>query len=95
VWGFQCSPKVDLNADFFVLIIRNQELGCLLRGGVAGCITGLLLRDAESFKGLPDPWMIVDGEDKFAFQSLKDIIYPVRNNAPLEFLTGFTARSTL
>jgi len=65
VRGFQCSPTVDLNTYFFVSIIRNQELGYLLRGGVAGCITGLLLRDAEFFKGLPDPWMIVDGEDKF------------------------------
>ncbi len=83
VRGFQCSFKVDLNADFLVSIIRNQELGCLLRGGVAGCITGLLLRDAEFFKGLPDPWMIIDAEDKFPFQSLKDTIYPVRNNAPL------------
>ena len=70
--GFQCSSKVDLNANFFVSIIRNQELGCLLRGGVAGCITGLFLRDAESFEGLPDPRMIVDGEDKFAFQTLKN-----------------------
>jgi hypothetical protein len=60
VRGIQCSSKVDLNADFFVSIIRNQEFGCLLRGGVAGCITGLLLRDAESFKGLPDLRMIVD-----------------------------------
>ena len=67
--GFQCSPKVDLNADFFVSIIRNQELGCLPRGGVASRIPGLLLRDAESFKGLPDLRMIVDGEDKFAFQT--------------------------
>jgi hypothetical protein len=72
VRGFQCSPTVDLNADFFVSIIRNQELSCLLRGGVAGCITGLLLRDAESFEDLPDLRMIVDGEDKFAFQTLKN-----------------------
>ena len=50
---------------------------------MAGCITGLLLRDAESFEGLPDPRMIIDGEDKFTLQSLKDTIYPVRNNAPL------------
>jgi hypothetical protein len=41
--GFQCFPKVDLNADFFVSKVRNQELGCLLWGGVAGCIAGLLL----------------------------------------------------
>jgi len=72
VRGFQCSSKVDLNAEFFVSIIRNQKLGCLLRGGVAGPIAGLLLRDAESFKGLPDLRMIVDGEDKFAFQTLKN-----------------------
>jgi hypothetical protein len=65
------------------------------QGGVAGCIMGLLFRDAESFKGLPDPWMIIDRENESTFQSLKDTIYPVRNNAPLEFLTGFTARSTL
>ena len=72
VRGFLCSSKVDLNADFFVSIIRNQELGCLLRRGVAGRIAGLLLRDAESFKGLPDLRVIVDGEDKFAFQTLKN-----------------------
>jgi hypothetical protein len=65
----QCSPKVDLNGDFFVSIIRNQELGCLLRGGVAGCIAGLLLRDAESFKGLPDLRMIINREDKFTLQT--------------------------
>ena len=47
VRGFQSSPKSDLNADFFVSTIRNLELGCLLRGGVASCIAGLLLRDAE------------------------------------------------
>ena len=70
--GFQCSPTVDLNADFFVSIIPDQKLGCLLRGGVAGCITGLLLRDAESFKGLPDSRMIIDREDKFAFQTPKN-----------------------
>jgi hypothetical protein len=34
VRGFQCSPKVDLNADFLVSIIRNHEFGCLLQGGV-------------------------------------------------------------
>ena len=73
VRGFQCSPKIDLNADFFASIIRNQELGCLLRGGVAGCITGLLLRDAESFKGLPDPWMIIDRKNKFPLHVLRDI----------------------
>jgi hypothetical protein len=32
VRGFQCSPKVDHNAEFFVSIVRNQDLGCLLRG---------------------------------------------------------------
>ena len=74
-WGTQFHSKVDLNTYFFVSIIRNQELGCLLRGGVAGCITGLLLRDAESFKGLPGPWMIIDRENKFTLQSLKDTIY--------------------
>jgi hypothetical protein len=70
VRGFQCSSKVDLNADFFVSIIRNQELGCLLRGGVAGCVTGLLLRDPESFKGLPDPWMIIDRENEFELDKM-------------------------
>jgi len=60
VRGFQCSSTVDLNADFFVSINRNQEFGCLLRGGVAGRITGLLLPDPESFKGLPDLRMIID-----------------------------------
>ncbi len=60
VRGSLCSSTVDLNADFFVSTIRNQELGCLLRGGAAGRITGLLLRDGESFKGLPDLRMIVD-----------------------------------
>jgi hypothetical protein len=70
VRGFQCSPTVDLNPDFFVSIIRNQELGCLLREGVAGCITGLLLRDAESFKGLPDPWMIIDRKNKFELEKM-------------------------
>ncbi len=73
--GFQCSSKGDLNADFFVSIIRNQELGRLLRGGVAGCITGFLLRDAESFKGFQDLRMIIDRENEFPFQSLKDTIY--------------------
>ncbi len=62
--GFECSSKVDLNVNFFVSIIRNQEFGCLLRGSVAGCITDLLLRDAESFKGPPDPWMIIDRKSK-------------------------------
>jgi len=71
--GFQYSSKVDLNANFFVSIIRNQEFSCLLRRGVAGCITGLLLRDAESSKGLPDPWMIIDRRNKFPFHVLKDI----------------------
>ena len=71
--GFQCSPKVDLNADSFVSIIRNQELGCLLRGGVAGRIMGLLLRDGESFKGLPGPWMIIDRKNEFHLHVLKDI----------------------
>jgi hypothetical protein len=80
VRGFQCSPKVDLNANFFVSIIRNQELGCLLRGGVAGCITGLLLRDAESFNGLPDPWMIIDRKNEFPFQSLKDQSCPKQDS---------------
>ena len=71
--GDSCAlPEVDLNADFFVSIIRNQELGCLLRGGVAGCITGLLLRDAESFKGLPDLRMIIDRENKLPFQVFQD-----------------------
>jgi len=60
VRGFLCSSTVDLNADFFVSIIRNQEIGCLLWRGVAGCIAGLFLRDAESFKGLSDLRMIVD-----------------------------------
>ncbi len=69
VQGFQCSFKFDLNANFFVSIIRNQELGCLLRGGVAGCIADLLLRDSKSFKGLPDLRMIIDREDKFALQA--------------------------
>ena len=64
VRGFQCSSEVDLNGDFFVSIIRNQELGCLLRGGVAGCITGLLLRDSEFFKGLPDLRMIIDRKNE-------------------------------
>ena len=73
--GFQCSSTVDLNANFFVSIIRNQEFSCLLRGGVADRIAGLLLRDAESFKGLPDPGMIIDRKNKFPFQSLKDTIY--------------------
>jgi hypothetical protein len=70
--GFLCSPKVDFNADFFVSIIRNQELGCLLRRDVARCITGLLLRDAESFKGLPNPGMIIDRKDKFTLQTPED-----------------------
>jgi len=73
VRGIQCSSKVDLNADFFVSIIRNQELGCLLRGGVAGYITGLLLRDGESFKGPPNPWMIIDRKNKFPLHVLRDI----------------------
>ena len=72
VRGFQCFSKVDLNAKFFVSIIRNQELGCLFRGGVTGRIAGLLLRDAESFESLPDPRMIADGGDKFVFQTLKN-----------------------
>ena len=38
--GILCSPKVALNADFFVSIIRDQELGCLLRGGVDGVVLG-------------------------------------------------------
>jgi len=59
-WKTECHSKVDLNADFFVSIIRNQELGCLLRGGVAGCIAGLFSPDLESFKGFPDFWMIID-----------------------------------
>jgi len=48
-------------------MVRNQEIGCLLRG-VAGCAAGLLLRDTESFKGLPDLRAIVDREDKFTLQ---------------------------
>jgi hypothetical protein len=60
VRGFQCSSTVDLNAYFFVSIIRNQEFGCPLRGGVAGSMAGLLLPDLESFKGLPEMRMIVD-----------------------------------
>jgi len=68
--GFQCSSKVDLNANFLVSIIRNQDLGCLLRRGVAGCISGLLLEDAESFKGLPDPWMIMDRKNKFELDKM-------------------------
>ena len=71
VRGFQCSPKVDLNADFFVSIVRNQELGYCLVRRAARRIAGLFFRDAESFKGLPDPWMIIDREDKFAFQTLR------------------------
>ena len=70
--GTQFHSKVDLDADFFVSKVRNQKLGCLLRGGVAGRIAGLLLRDPESFKGLPDLRMIVDEEDKFAFQILEN-----------------------
>jgi hypothetical protein len=38
---------------------------------MAGRIAGLLFRDTESFKGLPDSGMIVDGEDKFAFKPLR------------------------
>jgi hypothetical protein len=71
VRGFLCSSKVDLNADFFVSIIRNQELGCLLRGGVAGCIAGFPLRDAKSFKDLPDLRMIIDRWINFPFKSLR------------------------
>ena len=67
---FQCSSNVDLNADFFVSIIRNQELGCLLRGGVAGRIAGLLLRDVESFKGLPDLRVIIDRENEFELDKM-------------------------
>ena len=68
--GFQCSSKVDFNADFFVSIIRSQEFGCLHRGGVASCITCLLLRDAESFKGLPDLRMIIDRENEFELDKM-------------------------
>ena len=44
-WGTQCPSKGDLNADFFVSIVRNQELGCLLRGGVAGLAVEAGCRD--------------------------------------------------
>jgi hypothetical protein len=39
---------------------------------VAGRIPGLLLPDAESFEGLPDLWMMIDREDKFTLQTLKN-----------------------
>ncbi len=46
VRGFQCPPRIDLNTDFFVQIIRNQDLGCLLRGGLVGFNRGVA-EDAE------------------------------------------------
>jgi hypothetical protein len=93
VRGFQCSPKVDLNADFFFSIIRNQEFDCLLRRGVAGRIAGLLLRDAESFKGLPDLRVIIDGEDKCAFQTLRNAaqlskVLPREDTIPIVVLSS-------
>lgn len=60
VRGFQCSPKVDLNADFFVSIVRNQELGYCLVRRAARRIAGLFFRDMESFERLPVLWVIVD-----------------------------------
>ncbi len=71
--GFQCSPKGDLNADFFVSIIRNQELGyCLLRRAAARRIAGLFFGDLEPLKGLPDLRMIINREDKFTLQTPED-----------------------
>jgi len=43
-WGFQCSSKVDLNADFFVSIIRSRLNADNLQ--VEMLNAGLLLRRA-------------------------------------------------
>jgi hypothetical protein len=53
---------------------------------VAGCITGLLLRDAESLKGLPDLRAIIDRKDKLppqVFQNPAELLKVIPRKDPV------------